>query len=88
MLPPDFARADRVLSASVSVAEILAYLQRDCFLSKRSAARYATWPEKIDTAIRLAITRVFVGRKLLIGDLCWTLGYFQGNHPSPPTAKK
>lgn len=61
-------RAARLLASTVSVAEILAYVQQDCFLSKRSAAEYSDLGvKKIETAIRLGQLRAFtVGKKLVI----------------------
>lgn len=62
------SRADRILSASVPVADIIAYLNQDVYLSKRSAAAYCDLGvKKIETAIRLGQVRAFsVGKKILI----------------------
>ena len=55
MSAAELARANRILDAHVSAAEILAYLRDDHYLSKTSASRYIDHrtPEKIETAIRL-----------------------------------
>jgi hypothetical protein len=64
----DLAQAKRILDGQVSVAEILAYLQSDRFMSKRSAQHYCDLGEKkIEEFIRTGKLRAFnCGKKILI----------------------
>lgn len=68
MTPDDPVRANRILSAQVSVSEIFAYLQTDCYLTKTSAAKFIDHDErKIEAAIRSGELRAFrVGKKVLV----------------------
>jgi excisionase family DNA binding protein len=68
MSAEDLARANSILSGHVTVAEILAYLQSDCYYSKKAATQYCgTGIKKIEEAISNGKLRAFtVGRKILI----------------------
>ena len=64
----DFAWGERILNASASVGEIIAYVQTDCYYSVKAASRYAgIGIKKIETAIRTGKLRAYaVGRKRLV----------------------
>lgn len=65
----ELARGERILNASVSVGEIIAYLQEDHFMSKTSAAKFIDHADKriIEQGIREGHLRAFkVGKKVLV----------------------
>jgi excisionase family DNA binding protein len=68
MSPEDLATAKRIHEGMVSVAEILRYLQTDCFLTKASAAKFIDHEErKIEEAIRRGHLRAYkIGKKVLL----------------------
>jgi hypothetical protein len=69
MTSEDLARAERMLSGSISVAEIISYLQTDCFLTKSSAAKFIDHHDEriIEQAIRSRQLRAFrASKKILI----------------------
>ncbi len=69
MIPAeDLATARKINSGLVSVAEILSYVQDDCYMTKSSAARYIDHDKrKIEEAIRTGKLRAFrCGKKCLV----------------------
>jgi excisionase family DNA binding protein len=65
----DLARAERILKGTVSVSEVLAFINSDCFLSKQSATQCIDHKDerKIEEAVRLGRLRAYrVGKKTLI----------------------
>jgi len=68
MSDSETAAASRILGSTVSVAEIMPYLQNDCFLSKKSATKYTDLGmRKIKEGISSGKLRAFrIGRKILL----------------------
>jgi hypothetical protein len=68
MLSDDLTGARKILESRVTVREILAYLQTDYWMSKRSGIQYSgVGIKKIEKAIRTCRLRSFtVGKKILL----------------------
>jgi excisionase family DNA binding protein len=68
MSAEDLTRANRILQAQVSVAEILAYLSTDCYMTKTTAAKYIDHNDKkIEELIRSGQLRAYrIGKKTLV----------------------
>lgn len=65
---PDCPEAKRILDGTVSVWEILSYIQADCWLSKKSAAQYSAHGEaRLEEAIRAGELHAYnCGKKIVI----------------------
>ena len=68
MIDDDLVRAARILRGSVSVWEILVYLETDRYMTRRTAAAYIDHSDRIiEAAVRAGQLRAFrIGKKILL----------------------